>query len=41
MFIYYISLFNIKLGHTAPVHTAFLDNINNLYVQVILHVMAC
>ena len=41
MFIYYISVFNMELGHIAPVHTAFLDNVNNLCVQVILDVMAC
>jgi len=41
MFIYNISVFNTELGHTAPVHTASLDNGNNLYVQVILDVMAC
>jgi len=41
MFIYYISVFNMELGHTAPVHTASLDNGNNLYVRVILDVMAC
>jgi hypothetical protein len=41
MFIYYISVFNMELGHTAPVRTASLDNVNNPYVQVILDVMAC
>jgi len=41
MYIYYTSVFNMELGHTAPVHTASLDNGNYLYVQVILDVMVC
>jgi hypothetical protein len=41
MFIYYISLFDTELGHSAPAQTAFLDNVNSLNVQVIWDVMEC